>query len=55
MIAVTVNEIRRLINVLIIRPIRDLAHRTGHTGAAVIRPEPDTPTTSDASTLDLQP
>ncbi len=27
MIALTVNEIRRLINMLVIQPIRDLAHR----------------------------
>ncbi|MGS2619778.1 IS701 family transposase [Micromonospora sp. LZ34] len=51
LIKLTVNEIRRLINACIIRPISDLTHRcAGHNGGAGIKPEPDDPTTHAAST-----
>lgn len=51
LIKLTVNEIRRLINVFVIRPIRNLAHRLHWSGCdAATRPERDDPTTSAVST-----
>lgn len=51
LIKLTVNEVRRLINTFIIRPIHELAHRLRWSQwRRPIKPEPDEPTTNNAST-----
>ena len=51
MIELTVNGIRRLINILLIQPTRSIAYRLHwQTGDAGTRHEPDEPTTPAAST-----